>query len=297
MNLRRSWWILGALLLTWAGASVQAQGEEPTHVQDVVYGHKLGVALTMDVFKPAKPNGIGVIWMVSGGWVSNHNNIESRVAKIFTSHGQTVFCVVHGSNPKFFLREIVEDIHRSVRYIRTHAAEYGVDPNRLGISGGSAGGHLSLMMGAYGKDGDPSAKDPVDRASSKVQAVACFFPPTDFLNYGKEGQNAMQIPTLKGYWNVFEVNDKTPDDERIRIAKTFSPIYGLDEKSPPTRIIHGDADTLVPLQQSQIVIDKLKSLKVPCDLIVKAKAGHGWLGIEKDGEQLAAWFDTYLGKK
>ncbi len=297
MNLRRSWSVFAALLFTLAGVSVQAQNEEPTRVQDVVYGHKLGVALSMDVFKPAKPSGIGVIWMVSGGWVSNHNNIEPRQAKIFTSHGQTVFCVVHGSNPKFFLREIVEDIHRAVRFIRTHAAEYGVDPNRLGISGGSAGGHLSLMMAAYGNDGDPSAKDPVERASSKVQAVACFFPPTDFLNYAKEGQNAMMIPTLRGYWNVFEVTEKTSDEDRIRIAKTFSPIYGLNEKSPPTRIIHGDADPLVPIQQSQIVIAKLKSLNVPCDLIVKPGKGHGWLGIEKDGDKLAEWFDTYLGKK
>jgi len=125
--------------------------------------------------------------VVSGGWVSSHEQINPGIAKFFTDRGQTVFEVVHGTQPKFTIPEIVQDIQRSVRFIRTHAAEYGVDPNRLGISGASSGGHLSLMTAALGKDGSPDAKDPVDRASSRIQAVACFFPPTDFLNYGQEG--------------------------------------------------------------------------------------------------------------
>jgi acetyl esterase/lipase len=283
-----------ALLLALCGSAIQAQEK---HIPDVIYGKKIGVALTLDVFKPANPNGIGVLWMVSGGWVSNHNNIDPRIAKIYNAKGITVFAVVHGSQPKFTLKEIVKDIHRAVRFVRTHAKEYGVDPNRLGISGGSAGGHLSLTMGAYGDDGDPNSKDEVERASSKVQAVACFFPPTDFLNYAKEGQSAMQISTLKGYWHVFEVTEKTPDEERVRIAKALSPIYGLNEKSPPTMLIHGDMDTLVPLQQSELVIDKLKKLNVPCELIVAKGKGHGWLGIEKDADTLADWFLKYLGTK
>jgi acetyl esterase/lipase len=159
-----------------AAFSASAQEADSRRLRDVVYGHKLGVALTMDVFKPEKPNGIGVIWMVSGGWVSNHESINPGIASVFTSKGQTVFQVVHGSQPRFTLPEIVQDIHRAVRFIRSHASEYGVDPNRLGISGGSAGGHLSLYMASYGNDGKPDAKDPVDRASSKVQAVACFYP-------------------------------------------------------------------------------------------------------------------------
>src|SRR2546430_605233 len=187
-------WLL--LPLAWL-VPARAQDDEPTRIQDVIYGKKLGVALTMDVFKPSKSNGIGVIWMVSGGWFSNHNSINPAIAKAFTKHGQTVFEVVHGSQPKFVLPEIVQDIHRAVRFIRVHASDYGVDPNRLGISGGSAGGHLSLMMGAFGGPGDSNAREPVDRASSAVQAVAVFFPPTDFLNYGKEGQLAIDEPMLK----------------------------------------------------------------------------------------------------
>lgn len=284
------------MLLAVACTQARAQGNDPNHIRDVIYTHRVGVALTMDVFKPAKPNGIGVIWMVSGGWISTHENISPGLAQVFTSRGDTVFEVVHGSQPKFTVPEIVRDVQRAVRFIRYHAAEYGVDPDRIGVSGGSAGGHLSLMIGVYGADGPQDAKDPIDRVSSAVQAVACFFPPTDFLNYGKEGANALRTETLKGYWPAFGVTDKTPQDESERIARFISPIYYVTAKMPPTLIIHGDADTLVPLQQSQLFIAKLDMLKIPHRLEVRPGKGHGWVGLDKDIPLLADWFDKYLAK-
>lgn len=297
MIMNRTRLLLAVLLTVFIAGSASAQSGDPSHKVDVVYGHKMGVALTMDVFKPEHPNGIGVIWMVSGGWVSDHKSINPGLAKTFTSKGQTVFEVVHGSQPKFTLPEIVQDIHRAVRYIRTHATDYGVDPNRLGITGGSAGGHLSLYMGAYGDDGNPDAKDPVDKASSKVQAVACFYPPTDFLNFGKEGLTAMSIPQLRGFWPAFGITDATPKDQLEKLSRSLSPIYGVSDKYPPTLIIHGDADPLVPIQQSQIMIKKLEECKVPCKLVTVPGKGHGWQGMEKDGEQLADWFAEKLKGK
>lgn len=291
----RTWRV--ALVAVWALALCACAGAQPaaqTRITDVVYGHKLGVALTMDVFKPAKPNGIGVIWMVSGGWKSDHNDISPVIASIFTRKGQTVFAVVHGTQPRFTLPEIVADIHRAVRFIRTNAKRFGVDPNRLAASGGSAGGHLTMMMAAYGGPGDPAAKDPVDRASSAVQAAAAFYPPTDFLNYGAAGSSCLDNPAYRVYLHVFGVDEKTPAEEREKIARAMSPIYGLTAGSPPTLLIHGDADRLVPIQQSRIVMDRLEELKVPHRLIVKPGKMHGWLGIEKDGEQLAEWIGKYL---
>lgn len=279
----------GALLVLSAG--VQA---EQKRIRDVVYRHKLGVACTMDVFQPEKPNGIGVIWMVSGGWVSNHDAINPALAEPFTSRGMTVFQVVHGSQPKFTLPEIIEDIHRAVRFIRSNAATWGVNPDKLGICGGSAGGHLSLMMGAYGGPGPQDAKDPVDRASSRVQAIACLFPPTDFLNYGKDGQSALSIPMLRVFWPAFGITDKTPPEELEKLARSLSPMYGDLEHMPPTLIIHGDADQLVPIQQSQRLIAKLEELKVPCKLEVRSGKAHGWPGIESEAAVLADWFEKYL---
>lgn len=295
---RRQWWTLPFLLFALVLApSLRAQPGEPTRVRDVIYNHKDGICETFDVFKPANPNGIGVIWMVSGGWVSNHNSINAGLAKMFTDRGQTVFQVVHGTQPKFIIPEIVKSIHRAVRYIRVHAKEFGVDPNRLGISGGSAGGHLSLMIGAYGGPGDANAKDEVDRASSAVQAVAIFFPPTDFLNYGKEGVKAMDIPALRLFAPAFGINDKTPTETLEKMSRDLSPYYGVTDKMPPTLIIHGDADTLVPIQQSERLMAKLEELKVPHKLEVKPGKSHGWAGMEKDASLLADWFDKYLGKK
>ncbi len=279
--------------------AAHAQTADTTRISDVIYAKHGGVALTMDVFKPKKPNGIGVIWMVSGGWVSNHDSINADLAKVFTDRGQTVFQVVHGSQPKFTISEIVPDIHRAVRFIRTHAKDYKVDPNRLGISGGSAGGHLSLMIGAYGSPGKPDAKDEVDRASSEVEAVAVFFPPTDFMNYGKEGLQAISNPFLKGYWPAFGVTEQTPKDKLEEIGKSLSPIYGMTEKMPPTLIVHGDADMLVPIQQSQLAMAKLETLKVPHQLIVEPGKGHGWEPalMAKDLVKFADWFEKYLAKK
>jgi acetyl esterase/lipase len=272
-----------------------AQAPQQTRVKDVIYGFKEGVALTMDVFKPARPNGIGVLWMVSGGWVSNHDNINAELAVPFTSRGETVFEIVHGTQPRFPVGEILKDIRRAVRYVRTNAATYGVDPNKLGISGGSSGGHLSLITAAMGDDGDPSAKDPVDRASSRLQAVACFFPPTDFMNYGKTGVRAFDVPMLSPFRPAFGLPVSASDDDKVKLAIALSPISHLTDKMPPTLIIHGDADTLVPIQQSQLFCAKLDELKVPNKLEVRPGKGHGWPEAGQDLVHFADWYDKYLG--
>ncbi len=249
----------------------------------------------MDVFKPAKPNGIGVLWMVSGGWKSAHDQINPIFAAPFTSRGETVFEIVHGSQPRFPIAEIEKDIRRAVRFVRFHAADYGVDPNKLGISGGSSGGHLSLMTAAMGDDGDPNAKDPVERVSSRLQAVACFFPPTDFMNYGKTGVRAFDIAGLSTYGPAFGLPPNASEDDKVKLAKELSPIYHLTDKMPPTLIIHGDADTLVPVQQSQIFCAKMDELKITNKLEIRPGLGHADPRFFKDFTLLADWFEKYLG--
>lgn len=283
-----------AALALFPQASALAQ---PRH-EEVVYGHKLGVALSMDVTIPekSKSKGIAILWMVSGGWKSDHNSISPELGKAFAERGYTFFQVVHGTAPRFILPEIMEDIHRSVRFVRTNAARWGINPEKIGISGGSAGGHLTCMMAAYGAPGNPDAKDPIDRASSAVQAAACFYPPTDFLNYGKDGAKAMLNPFLKGYWPAFGITDKTSPDEIERLSKTLSPIYGIKKTTCPLFLIHGTADLLVPIQQSERLLAKLKEEGVPCELVRRPGKGHGWPGIEKDAELLMDWFDKYLAK-
>jgi acetyl esterase/lipase len=272
---------------------------------DVVYGRKHGMALTMDVFTPKeKPNGAAVIWVVSGGWFSSHDAINPGGILEFLNRGYTAFAVVHGSQPRYTIPEITEDMNRSVRYIRHHAKDYGIDPDRIGIYGGSAGGHLSLMQGTAGDLGNKSARDPVDQTSSRVQAVACFFPPTDFLNYGKPGENAVGRGVLAGFKPPFDFQEQDPatkvfrpiaDEARIEaIARQISPVNHVSSDDPPTLIIHGDADLLVPIQQAELILEKLKSAGVETKLVVKKGAAHGWADIGKDVPTLADWFDTHL---
>ncbi|MDZ4288995.1 MAG: alpha/beta hydrolase [Prosthecobacter sp.] len=264
-----------------------------TRTEDVVYGRKFGVALTLDVLQPAKSNGYGIVYMVSGGWVSNHAAIGPNAYAAFLDRGYTIFAVCHGCQPKFIIPEITQDIHRAIRFIRHNASKWNVNPDHLGISGGSAGGHLSLTMGTQGRSGPADAKDPIDRESSAVQAVACFFPPTDFLNYGTPGEDAVGVGTLKNYKGAFGPESDTPEG-RQKLGKEISPIYFVTAQLPPTLIIHGDADKLVPMQQAETFVQRATAAGAVAKLVVKPGAAHGWPDRVPDMLKMADWFDEYL---
>ena len=287
-NLLSAYLFLLALSCAWAQTNVDF-----TRTEDVIYGRKFGTALTLDVLQPRPANGVGVILMVSGGWFSAHEAINADFLRPLLKRGYTVFAVVHGSQPKFTITEIVPDIHRAVRFIRHNAARYGVDPNRLGITGGSAGGHLSLTMATQGGPGDANAKDPVDRESSAVQCVACFFPPTDFLNYSKPGEDAVGVGILKSFKVAFGSRSDTAED-RQKLGHEISPIYFVHSNMPPILIIHGDADTLVPICQSQTFVKRCEALGCTAKLMVREGKNHGWPELSKDLELFADWFDQYL---
>jgi acetyl esterase/lipase len=302
--------LLAAIAALALAPSAFAQPETNyTRTEDVIYGRKYGMALTMDIFAPkdkSKANGRGIIWCVSGGWFSGKPG-GIGPGQEFVNRGYTVFAVVHGSQPKFTIPEVLEDMHRAVRFIKANAKKYNVDPDKLGISGGSAGGHLSLMQGCASEGPAKNPKDAVDRQNSKVAAVACFFPPTDFLNYGKEGKIALGFGTLKNFRAPFDFREMDPNThaferiidpaEVLKIAKDISPVYHVSKTSAPALIIHGDADTLVPIQQAELIVAKLKENGVPCELAVRKGAGHGGPAFAKDATVLADWFDKYLLEK
>ncbi len=297
-----------AMILTLFSSAQSGADPAFDRKHDVIYGRKFGTALTMDVFTPkANAKGIGVILAVSGGFRSSHEAILPFFIKPLTDRGYTVFAVLHGSQPRYTVPEIIQDMNRAVRFVRYHAKDYGIDPDQIGVTGASAGGHLSLMLGTAGAKGDADAADPVDRESSRVQAVACFFPPTDFLNYGKSGDAKIHAtdhaPPYRAAFDYRELDKSSmlwvpiTDPKRLReIAQEISPISHVTPDDPPTLIIHGDADRLVPLQQSEVMIEQLKKAKIESNLIVKKGAGHGWIGLEKDISQLADWFDKHLKK-
>ena len=192
-----------------------------TRRRAVIYGYKSGVALTMDVFTPKKEaNGAAVVALVSGGWFSDQETIDSAYFTSFidepVKRGYTVFAVCHGSQPRFTIPEAIADVNRAVRFIRYHARDFHIHPRRIGVTGGSAGGHLSLMLGVAADRGNRRSTDAVERTSSRVQAVACFFPPTDFLNYGAKGKIAFaEDGVLANYRPAIDVREFDKRTKRL----------------------------------------------------------------------------------
>lgn len=260
----------------------------------IVYGQRKGRNLALDVVRPSKPNGLGVLLMVSGGWKSaTPGSFQPWLAAPLLRRGYTIFAVYHISQPESTVMEIVADVNRAVRFVRHHARDYGVDPQRLGVTGGSAGGHLSLMLATRGGPGPESAPDPIDRESSIVQAVAIFFPVTDLLNLGSSTENPGDGGPPKSFVKAFG-----PQSTNLSVWKVIghetSPIYYVHSNLPPTLIYHGDADTLVPVDQSERYQVKARETGDIVKLVIHHAGRHGWWTMLWDIRQFANWFDRYL---
>lgn len=274
-----------------------------TAIEDVVYGHKDGLALTLDVLTPQEnAKGIGIILISSGGWRSRKSNVPAEEEPRKREHwvqgllkgGHTLFVTRHGSGPRYFVPEMVEDVRRAVRFVRLHAADYHVDPAHLGITSGSSGGHLSLMVGLTGDDGNKDAKDVVEQQSSRVQAIVAWFPPTDLINFGTDAGWKEIEDKRPGFLKSLFGEMKEPEDQ----LRSISPIYHVTTDDPPILLIHGDKDKTVPLQQSEIFKAKCEAIGLPVELIVQPGGGHSWWpGILNQYDAVNAWFDRYLSKK
>jgi acetyl esterase/lipase len=293
-----------------SGAGAQTSAPTTARQSDVIYGRKFGVALTMEVFSPATRNGIGVVWVVSSSGMSSREqtfqgSFERRIAPLL-DRGYTVFAVIHGSAPRFNLQDQVSDVKRAVRFVRHSAAAFAIDGQRLGISGSSAGGLLALVVAMQGQDGNPSSDDVVERVSSRAQAVGCFFPPTDLLNFGAPSQNILDLMQKRGgsvdsSFQFYDLDAKTgvrrpltARGEVIRMLQEHSAVTHVTTDDPPTILIHGDQDKAVPVQQSRQLMDRLNETNVPARLVVREGVGHAYPGWEADTKLIADWFDTHL---
>ncbi len=259
----------------------------------LVYGQRLGQELTLDVVRPAKPNGLGVVLMVSGGWKSGKGSFRPWMLAPVLRRGYTVFAVYHISQPEATIMDITEDVNRAVRYVRHNARQYGVDPDRLGVTGGSSGGHLSLMLATRGGPGPTGTTDPVDRESSAVQAVAIFYPPTDLLNLGPSTENTGDGGPPRSFVKGFGPNATNLAVWKV-IGHELSPIFYVNSNLPPTLIYHGDADTLVPLEQSERFQAEAIKFGRTVEVVVHPGGKHGWLSMLWDIRQFGKWFDQYL---
>ena len=187
--------------------------------------------------------------------------------------------VRHGSAPLFKVPDAVADVRRAVRYIRLNEDDFGIDADRMGVFGGSAGGHLSLMLGNASDEGNPESSDSIEQTGNRVAAVVAYYPPVDLQ--GIAGPND-RFPAL----------DFAPEK-----AAGISPLLFVSEDDPPTLLVHGDADQLVPLSNSERIKAAFDEAEVTSKLIVIEGAAHGFRG--EDGQRaasaLVAWFNEHLG--
>lgn len=283
-----------SLFLIFLISSIRANAESAIDIRaDVVYGHKDGMAMIYDVLTPRNHNGAGIIFVMSGGYYSVWGEPETR-ARQFSDMLDAGFAVIplyHGSSPKYLIPEIYEDVSRAVRHIHINAEQYGIDAERIGVTGGSAGGHLSLLIGLDSDQGDSNSDDTVMRSQNSVAAVVAYYPPTDFRGVGKDN---------------YEIINEVPEEELLSrfpaldfdrsLLSSLSPITFADELDPPTLLIHGDADPLVHVSHSIALQEEFEEQGTTSKLIIIPGAKHGFG--RADGATASSarleWFQEHL---
>jgi len=245
--------------------------------RNVVYGMYSGLALLLDVHVPATPNGYGVLFVPGSGWNAStaygaqqlkSTQIPDWAPALLTS-GYTIFVVNHRATPRFQYPGAVEDIQRAVRFIRHNAKQYGIDAARIGGIGGSSGGHLvglTAMLGANGVADDP---DPVNQEPATLQTVVLRAAPSDLpAMIGASTLGTMAVTAFVG-----RLLTPNPDDRAI--YRAASPVTHVAASAPPTLLLHGDADDVVPYKQSEAMDAALKAANVPVTLFRVAGGVHG----------------------
>lgn len=277
---------------------------------NVIFGMHSGLALLMDVYRPAQPNGYGVVVIPGSGWHMGlgYDGQPLKASKEFGANverlaadGYTAFVITHRAAPRFQYPAAVEDVQRAVRYVRHYATRYGIRPERIGALGGSSGGHLVSMLGTLDGKGTDGDSDAVQRESSKVQCVVALYPATDMTKvdtpFGSVTVTAflgMRPPRNPGG----NAPASTPDAVLYREA---SPVTHVTPDDPPFLLIHGDGDKIVPYSQSEIMQAALEKAGVPVKLIRVPGGGHGsnFPGAREKPDWISAaqaWFDAHLKK-
>jgi len=261
----------GALALQGAigrwGTSPLPEGVEI--IKDVEYGQAGKVSLKLDIYRPKKEttNLPAVVWIHGGAWRSG-DKFPAPVAGYLASQGFFTASINYRLSDVASFPAAVQDAKCAVRWLRAHAPEYGVDPNRIGVIGGSAGGHLSLMVGLTDEKAGLEPKGCYDTISSRVQAVVSYFGPTDLTRAVQEASRANS-----GVLQAFLGGTPWEKPDRYQQA---SPITYASKEDPPVLMIHGENDHVVPISQSEILLDALTKIGADANLIRVKNAGHGF---------------------
>jgi acetyl esterase/lipase len=268
--------LLATALLPLTAAAASAPSADtlaPRVERNVVYGMYSGLALLLDVHRPAKPNGFGIVFISGSGWQAG---LEYGAAPLkeqqigiwgppLLAAGYTVFAINHRAAPRFHYPAAIDDVQRAIRFVRFHARDYGIDATRLGGLGGSSGGHLIGLAAMLASPGIAQDSDPVNRESAALQAAVLRAPLVDLRNIG----------TVDGMAYVVSFMEAPPSNASAAAAYTAaSPLTHVTPRSPPVLLLHGDGDVLVPPAQSQALEAALRKAGVPVKLLIVPGGVH-----------------------
>jgi acetyl esterase/lipase len=253
----------------------------PTYTADLIYGHADGVDLKMDIAQPRCGDGpfSAVVCIHGGAWAAGAKMDIEGYVKTLASKGFVAANVEYRLAPAYKWPAQIEDCKCAVRYLRAHAKELNIDPNRIYASGFSAGGHLSLMLGLMGPKDGLEGEGGNPGVSSAVQAVANFYGPTDMRVWNLTPKDSSpEAEKMVASSKDILVNVWGTSDRNAPILAQASPITYVDAQDPPIISFHGTKDDIVDLSQAQLLHNALEKTGVPQELVVMENMGHGWGG-------------------
>ena len=264
---------LGAVLVLVGLALAPTAVDDPkvTTVLDMVYSQlDDGTELRLDLAAPVAGPGPfpAVLVFYGGAWRSGNKASNRSVLTEFARRGFVAVSPQYRHCPRDRFPAQVHDAKAAVRWLRAHAADYHVRPDRIGAMGYSAGAHLALMLGVTGPNDGLEGPAPADSPDSRVQAVVNYFGPTDL--------NATDIsPTSR--WLVREFLGTNAEDNP-KLAASASPLTFVDRSDPPILTFHGTSDGVVPVSQAVRLSEAMTRASVPGRTELLSGAGHGWTG-------------------
>lgn len=260
-------------------AVIPEGGERLLNVAYVPNGHE---RQKLDLYLPKQPRKKIplVVWIHGGGWEGGSK--EGTPALGLLWHGYAVASINYRLSTHAPFPAQLDDCKAAIRYLRRHAEEHGIDPERIAVWGASAGGHLSALVGVTGNR-DDNVKGPNANISSRVKAVCDFCGPTDLMLYGGSRPGDTLSRLIGG--------PIQQNQEKVALA---NPIRYVDAQSPPFLIVHGDKDNVVPLVHSQRLNEALEKAGVPTTLRVIAGAGHALNGGKEVQDAVLKFFNETL---
>lgn len=286
---------LAALLLATAAAPAQKPPAVPDDVAfeaGIEYANPDGQHLQLNVARPKTGSAPfpAVVCIHGGGFRAGRRESYDGLIVRLAQKGYVAVTVSYRLAPKYPFPAAVHDCKAAVRWVRANAAKYKIDPDRIGVTGSSAGGHLAQFLGVTanvpefeGDGGNPGV-------SSKVACVVNVYGPSDFTrSYGKSVDAAEVLPLFLGG------NLEAARQQHVRA----SPLYWVTPDAAPTLCVHGTEDRYVAHEQAVWLVDRLKASAVEAELLTLQGAGHGFKG--KDAETaeaaLVAFFDKHLKRR